>query len=113
MGGNKDNNNYKHLLKIENSRKLRSTYELLIENPNIKRVQEKPIVLQWINPISNSLSDTTDTTDTIKKEIHCNTANNGINISSDTSDTSDTSTTKNPDDPQNNMIKNENALNNS
>ena len=111
-GGNKNNNSHKHLLKIENNRKLRSTYELLIENPNIKRVQEKPIVLQWISSNPNSLSDISDTTDTTKKEIHCNIDNNGIGIPSDTSDTSDTPPTKNYNGVENNMTKNENDLNN-
>ncbi len=54
--GNKNNSN--HLLKLDNNRKLRSVYELLIENSHIDRVKEKPIVLQCINP--NPLSDTTD-----------------------------------------------------
>ena len=112
IGGNK-NSTYKHLLKIENNRKLRSTCELLIENPNIKRIQEKPIVLQWINPNSNSLSDISDTTDTTKNKIHCNIDNKGVEIPSDRSDRSDTQTTKNYNGVENNMTKNENALNNS
>lgn len=71
------------MLKLENNRKLRSTFELLIENPNIKRVQEKPIAIKWVNPDSNSLSDTTDVTDTAKNKIDCNIDNNGVSISSD------------------------------
>lgn len=78
----KNNNSPKHLLKLENNRKLRSTFELLIENPNIKSVQEKPIAIKWINPDSNSLSDTTDATDTAKNKIDCNIDNNGVSISS-------------------------------
>jgi replicative DNA helicase Mcm len=58
---NNKTNNLDHLLKIEKNRKLRSVYDLLIENTNVKRVNEKPIALQWIN--SNLLSDTTDTYD--------------------------------------------------
>ena len=111
LGGNK-NNNYKHLLKIENNRKLRSTYELLIENPNIKKEQEKPIVLQWINPISSSPSDISDTTDTAKKEINCNTDNINVEKSSDMSDRSDTSSTKNNNGVEITITKNEKALDN-
>ena len=109
LGGHK-NNNCKHLLKIENNRKLRGICELLIENPNIKRIQEKPIVLQWISSSPNSLSDISDTTDTAKKEINCNMDNNGVGIPSDRSDMSDIQTTKNHNGLQNNIIKNENAL---
>jgi hypothetical protein len=61
LGTNKNNNNSYPLLKIESNRKLRSIYELLIENPHIARIKEKPIVLQWIN--SKFLSDISDTTD--------------------------------------------------
>jgi replicative DNA helicase Mcm len=79
--GNK--NNFNHLLKLENNRKLRSVYELLIENSHIARVKEKPIVLQWIDP--NSLSDTTDTTDIPNNKINFNGNNYGDKTTSDAS----------------------------
>lgn len=39
----------KKQLKIENSKKLRNVYELLLNHPNIKKVQDRPIVLQWFS----------------------------------------------------------------
>jgi replicative DNA helicase Mcm len=57
LGNNNKTNNLNRFLKVENNRKLRGIYELLIENSNIKRINEKPIALQWIN--FNSLSDIT------------------------------------------------------
>jgi replicative DNA helicase Mcm len=88
LWGNK--NNYNYSLKIENNRKLRSVYELLIENTHIARVKEKPIVLQWMN--SHSLSDTTDIYDIPKDKNVCNENNDGNNGMSYVSDMSDTST---------------------
>jgi len=58
--GNKKN--YNHLLKLQNNRKLRNVYDLLIENSHIAIVKAKPVVLQWINSPA-SLSDTSDTYD--------------------------------------------------
>jgi hypothetical protein len=42
-----NNKNIHDSLKIENNKKFRNVYELLIKNPNIKRVNEKRISLQW------------------------------------------------------------------
>lgn len=83
-----------------------------IENPAIKRVQEKSIVLQWINSISNSLSDTTDTTDAAKNEINCHMDNKGVGMASDRSDESDTYS-KNHGSLRNNMMEKEDDINNS
>jgi hypothetical protein len=41
VSGNKINSSFR----IGNNRKLRSVYDLLLENPNIKGVNEKPIAL--------------------------------------------------------------------
>jgi len=48
-------------LKIENNKKIRHIYEMLLNHSKVKRVQEKPIVLQW-------LSDQTDLSDPLSKE---------------------------------------------
>jgi len=39
-------------LKLKDNKKVRSVYELLINNPNIKIIQEKPIVLKWFSEIT-------------------------------------------------------------
>jgi DNA replicative helicase MCM subunit Mcm2 (Cdc46/Mcm family) len=39
-------------LKIKNNRKVRDVYERLLNHSNIKKVQEKPIVLQWLDTSS-------------------------------------------------------------
>jgi len=69
--GNKDNNNnnhhYHNLFTLEHNRKLRGVYDLLIDNPHITKINDKPIVLQW--KISHSLSDITDTYDIQKNKI--------------------------------------------
>ena len=38
-------------LRIKNNRKMRNVCEMLLNHSNIKKIQEKPIVLQWIDPI--------------------------------------------------------------
>jgi replicative DNA helicase Mcm len=69
LGENKQDNNYNNKnshnqLKIENNKKLRNIYNLLIENPNVKIVNEKPIALQWLRKeASTSLSDLSDSSD--------------------------------------------------
>lgn len=45
---NGQNNRNFRSLQIGYNRKLRSIYEMLLENPNIMRVNEKPIILQWV-----------------------------------------------------------------
>jgi replicative DNA helicase Mcm len=62
-------------LKIKNNRKVRDVYEQLLNHSNIKKVQEKPIVLQWLDPsttkIDPDLSDPSDVCD--KDKITYNT----------------------------------------
>jgi DNA replicative helicase MCM subunit Mcm2 (Cdc46/Mcm family) len=50
----------KKTFKIENNKKIRNIYEMLLNHSKIKRVQEKPIVLKW-------LSDPTDLSDPLSK----------------------------------------------
>ena len=38
-------------LRIKNNRKMRNVCEMLLNHSNIKKIQERPIVLQWIDPI--------------------------------------------------------------
>ena len=89
------NRNYTHpLLKIKNNRKLQSIYDLLLQNPNIKRINEKPIALQWINS-NYPLSDTTDISDifdTAEKSKTKISQNNHDNYKIKTSDLLDTFT---------------------
>lgn len=69
LGGN---HSYE-ILKIDKNSKLRTIYEKLIENPNIKKVNERPIALQWIgspsffdpdpSTASDLPSDISDTSD--------------------------------------------------
>lgn len=47
-------------LKIKNNRKLRDVYERLLNHSNIKKVQEKPIVLQWLESGPGDPSDLCD-----------------------------------------------------
>jgi DNA replicative helicase MCM subunit Mcm2 (Cdc46/Mcm family) len=47
-------------LKIKNNRKLRDVYERLLNHSNIKKVQERPIVLQWLEPDPGDPSDLCD-----------------------------------------------------
>ena len=41
-------------LKIEHNSKTRIVYDMLLNHSNIKRIQDKPIVLQWIQPPASS-----------------------------------------------------------
>jgi replicative DNA helicase Mcm len=84
---NNKTNNPNHFLRIENNRKLRSIYDLLIENPNIRRINEKPIALQWINS-NSSLSDITDTYDITKKSKTAINLDNHDDYKTETSDMS-------------------------
>jgi DNA replicative helicase MCM subunit Mcm2 (Cdc46/Mcm family) len=64
-------------LKIKNNRKVRDVYERLLNHSNIKKVQEKPIVLQWLDPLSTTiegpdLSDPSDVCDKDKTTVHNN-----------------------------------------
>ncbi|MGD9673850.1 MAG: AAA family ATPase [Candidatus Nitrosocosmicus sp.] len=72
-----NSNRNSKFLKIGNNRKLRSIYEMLLENPKIMRVSEKPIVLQWVESNSSescSLSSSYDICDVydINKNINHN-----------------------------------------
>ena len=73
-------------LKIENNKKFRHLYEMLLNHSKIKKVQEKPIVLKW-------LSDPTDPSDRVPKEKSENLAENQKELElksrSDRSDRSD------------------------
>jgi replicative DNA helicase Mcm len=92
--GNIDNKtiNLNSFLKIETNRKLRSVYDLLLENPNIKRVNEKPIALQWINS-NSSLSDIYDLSDIPKESKTEITLDNNHDCKSEMSVVSDMSDT--------------------
>jgi replicative DNA helicase Mcm len=65
-------------LKIKNNRKVRDVYERLLNHSNIKKVQEKPIVLQWLDPLSTTtiegpdLSDPSDVCDKDKTTVYNN-----------------------------------------
>jgi replicative DNA helicase Mcm len=54
-------------LKIKNNRKVRDVYERLLNHSKIKKIQEKPIVLQWLDTITTiedlDLSDPSDVCD--------------------------------------------------
>jgi hypothetical protein len=56
-------------LKIKNNRKVRDVYETLLNHSKIKKVQEKPIVLQWLEP------DLGDPSDLCDKDKHSSTNN--------------------------------------
>lgn len=47
-------------LKIKNNRKLRDVYERLLNHSNTKKVQERPIVLQWLESNPGDPSDLCD-----------------------------------------------------
>ncbi|MGD9532202.1 MAG: AAA family ATPase [Candidatus Nitrosocosmicus sp.] len=55
---NGQNNGNFRSLRIGHNRKLRGIYDMLLENPKIIRVSEKPIILQWVedNACSSSYS---------------------------------------------------------
>ncbi|HSF50579.1 MAG TPA: AAA family ATPase [Nitrososphaeraceae archaeon] len=44
-------------LRIKNNRKVRNVYEMLLNHSNIKKVQEKPIVLQWLDPTPSTKTE--------------------------------------------------------
>lgn len=44
-------------LKIKNNRKVRDVYERLLNHSNVKKVQEKPIVLQWLDSSTTKIED--------------------------------------------------------
>jgi replicative DNA helicase Mcm len=83
------------ILKIDRNSKLRAVYEKLIENPKIKKVNEKPITLQWIDNStstdSSMLSDTSDTSDIQKSKETENSEENNNNKKNDISYRSDES----------------------
>ena len=96
------------LLKIEINKKLRNVYHLLIENPNVKTVNEKPIALRWIE--SNLLSALSDPSISDNNKNNFNSKGNDNKGRSYESDRSDDSTAKDNDSLQRGMIK-EDVLN--
>lgn len=117
LGGNKNKSNiYSYLLKIENNKKLRNIYNLLIGNSNIKIVNEKPIALQWVG--FSSVSDPSDPRSSANNKINSidNNKDDGSskNGRSDRSDRSDAPTIKNCDGLENKrMLEKEDCLNKS
>lgn len=58
-------------LKIENNKKVRNVYDMLLNHSNIKKVQDRPIVLEWLPNEKNSNDnnnppDLTDLSDSFK-----------------------------------------------
>jgi replicative DNA helicase Mcm len=61
--------------KLENNIKLRPVRDMLLNHSSIKMVQQRPIVLQWIEDISgketgNTLSDATDVSDSQRHSLN-------------------------------------------
>jgi DNA replicative helicase MCM subunit Mcm2 (Cdc46/Mcm family) len=77
-------------LKIEDNKKIRHVYEMLLNHSKIKIVQQKPVVLRW-------LSDLTDLSDPLSNEKTENIFENQKNVEELRSDESDRSD-KNEDD---------------
>jgi replicative DNA helicase Mcm len=65
-------------LKIENNYKTKAVYHVLLNNPNIKKINDKPIILQWISSSNtkeeyhSSLSDVTDVSEVQSSSIEKN-----------------------------------------
>lgn len=74
-------------LKIEHNSKTRIVYDMLLNHSNIKRVQDKPIVLQWI---TSSSALTYNNNSSASNNTAKNFQNNDDSFLSDISDTSDT-----------------------
>jgi hypothetical protein len=81
-------------LKIEHNSKTRIVYDMLLTHSNIKRVQDKPIVLQWISLSTNDNNNYDNNSEAIATTASHNPAkslqNDKDSFLSDTSDTSDT-----------------------
>jgi replicative DNA helicase Mcm len=78
------------LLKIENNKKIRHVYEMLLNHSKIKIVQQKPVVLRW-------LSDLTDLSDPLSNEKTENIFENQKSVEELRSDESDRSDKKEDD----------------
>ena len=78
-------------LKIEHNSKTRTVYDMLLNHSNIKRIQDKPIVLQWItSPKSNNDYNNGSSSAALSNDISKRLQNDKDSVLSDISDTSDT-----------------------
>ena len=93
--GNKQLANYfeygKKQLKIENNKKVRNVYDMLLNHSNIKKIQDSPIVLQWLpNEKNKENNNSTDLSDSSDQQSETNTNYDNIptsnNILSNSSD---------------------------
>ncbi|HSF50155.1 MAG TPA: AAA family ATPase, partial [Nitrososphaeraceae archaeon] len=79
-------------LKIEHNSKTRVVYDMLLNHTNIKRVQDKPIVLQWISSSSSPtiLPNSNNNNSSVESNNIAKSLQNGkSSFLSDISDTSD------------------------
>lgn len=78
-------------LKIEHNSKTRTVYDMLLNHSNIKRIQDKPIVLQWItSPTSNNDYNNGSSSTALLNDISKSLQNDKDSVLSDISDISDT-----------------------
>ena len=114
---NKQIGNYfgygKKSLKIEYNKKVRNLKEMLRSHSNIKRIQDKPIVLQWLSDLSassdlpgNEKNSNSNLSSNHKSEIKCNKEDDDLN--DDEQNNGITTTTKNDNNHDNPVAELEN-----